>query len=211
MRKGTVLSFKKLRLFDIVYKNNFLIVMLILFVAGIVFGVFSVKDNSALTNSVSNYLKDFSKVRSDGSFLGILTDSFLSNLLVLAVVFAFGSSVVGVVVVPLFVAYKGVFYGAVSAFLYSEHSIKGVAFNAVLLVPFSLIFIIAFLLAARESLQFSLIISKMTLPNSSQINLNRDFKTYCVRFIFIAGIVMASAVVDALISNGLIDAFQIKF
>lgn len=209
MRKGKVLSLKNLKFTEFLAKNNILTILMILITAGIAVGIFTESRFEMLSRYSVSYVGRFVTLRSGESFLSIALNSFMSSALVLLALFAAGTSMLGVVLVPFLAVLKGVFYGGVSALLYSEYSVKGIAFNAVLIVPFTLVFIIAFLLAARESMRFSLVIAKISLPGAQSVNLSYDFKNFCGRYLFIALITLASALTDAVLSCSFLDSLML--
>lgn len=209
MRKGKVLSLKNFRFAEFVAKNNILAVLVILITAGVAVGIFTESKLQVLSQYSTSYVERFVALRSGESFVSVALSSFMSSALVLLVLFASGTSMLGVVLVPFLAALRGVFYGGVSALLYSEYSVKGIAFNAVLIVPSAFIFVIALMLAARESMRFSLLIAKISLPGSSSVNLAFDFKNYCGRYLFIALIALASALTDAVLSCSFLDSLML--
>lgn len=206
MRKGKVLSLKNLKFTEFIAKNNILAVLVILITAGIAVGIFTESKLQVLSRYSASYVERFVALRSGESFLSVALSSFMSSALVLLALFAAGTSMLGVILVPFLAALRGVFYGGVSALLYSEYSVKGIAFNAVLIVPSAFVFVIALLLAARESIRFSLLIAKMSLPGAPSVNLSFDFKNYCGRYLFIALIALASALTDAVLSCSFLDS-----
>ena len=206
MRKGKVLSLKNLKFTEFIAKNNILAVLVILITAGIAVGIFTESKLQVLSRFSASYVERFVALRSGESFLSVALSSFMSSALVLLALFAAGTSMLGVILVPFLAALRGVFYGGVSALLYSEYSVKGIAFNAVLIVPSAFVFVIALLLAARESMRFSLLIAKMSLPGAPSVNLSFDFKNYCGRYLFIALIALASALTDAVLSCSFLDS-----
>lgn len=209
MRKGTVLSLKGLKLNGFIIKNNILILMTVLFIIGITAGTFAVGGVKPLRQYSSLYLEDFISDRTGTAFIKILLDSFMRSMLTLLVIFTFGTSMLGVVLAPLSLAARGVLYGGVTALLYSDYGVKGIAFNAVLVLPNAIVFIIALLLATRESVRFSLVIARMSLPATPSANLSFDFKTYCGRYLFISLIVLASAVTDAVLSHSFMSSLKL--
>lgn len=206
MRKGKVLSLKNLKFTEFIAKNNILAVLVILITAGIAVGIFTESKLQVLSRYSASYVERFVALRSGESFLSVALSSFMSSALVLLALFAAGTSMLGVILVPFLAALRGVFYGGVSALLYSEYSVKGIAFNAVLIVPSAFVFVIALLLAARESMRFSLLIAKMSLPGAPSVNLSFDFKNYCGRYLFISLIALASALTDAVLSCSFLDS-----
>ncbi len=209
MRKGKVLSLKNFKLTEFVTKNNILAVLVVLIVAGVSVGIFTESRIQVLSNYSTTYVERFIALRSGESFLSVALSSFMSSALVLLVLFAAGTSMLGVILVPFIAALIGLFYGGISALLYSEYSVKGIAFNAVLIVPSAFVFLIALLLAGRESMRFSLLMAKMTLPGSPSVNLAFDFKNYCGRYLFIAFILLASALTDAVLSCSFLDSLML--
>ena len=209
MRKGKVLSLKNFKLTEFVTKNNILAVLVVLIVAGVSVGIFTESRIQVLSNYSTTYVERFIALRSGESFLSVALSSFMSSALVLLMLFAAGTSMLGVILVPFIAALIGLFYGGISALLYSEYSVKGIAFNAVLIVPSAFVFLIALLLAGRESMRFSLLMAKMTLPGSPSVNLAFDFKNYCGRYLFIAFILLASALTDAVLSCSFLDSLML--
>ena len=209
MRKGKVLSLKNFKLTEFVTKNNILAVLVVLIIAGVSVGIFTESRIQVLSNYSTTYVERFIALRSGESFLSVALSSFMSSALVLLVLFAAGTSMLGVILVPFIAALIGLFYGGISALLYSEYSVKGIAFNAVLIVPSAFVFLIALLLAGRESMRFSLLMAKMTLPGSPSVNLAFDFKNYCGRYLYIAFILLASALTDAVLSCSFLDSLML--
>lgn len=209
MKKGTVLSLKNLNFTDFMAKNNILVILVILFVLGLFAGTFSGSKINALSEYSEDYLKRFISERTNAAFVSVTLDSFMGSALTLLLTFAAGTSMLGVILVPAIFLLRGALYGTVSAILYSEYSVKGIAFNAVLIIPAAIIFIIALILASRESIKFSLVISKMTLPGSPSVNLSIDFKNYCGRYLFICLLVLASALVDAVLSCSFLSSLTL--
>ena len=206
MQKGKVLSLKNFRFAEFVAKNNILTILVVLITAGVTVGIFTEPKLQVLSRYSASYIERFIALRSGESFASVALNSFMSSALVLLVLFAAGTSMLGVVLVPILAAVRGVFFGGVSALLYSQYSVKGIAFNAVLIIPSAFIFVIALLLAARESMRFSILMAKISLPGSPSVNLAFDFKNYCGRYLFIALIALASALTDAVLSCSFLDS-----
>ena len=181
----------------------------VLIVAGVAVGIFTESKLKVLSNYSALYLERFISLRSGESFLSIALSSFMGSALVLLILFAAGTSILGVIFVPFLAVFRGVFYGGISALLYSEYAVKGIAFNAVLIIPSAFVFVIALLLASRESMRFSILIAKISLPGSASVNLSFDFKNYCGRYLFIVLIALASALTDAVLSCSFLDSLML--
>lgn len=207
MRKGKVLNLSGFRITQFISKNSSLIILALFFLIGVILGTFLCDDYSYLTEYSSRYLTDFIAERSGKGFLNILLSSFSGSLLALAVNFILGASMLGVVLVPFSVGVNGFLYGCVTAFIYSQYSLKGIAFNAVMILPSAIVFMIALVLAAIESVRFSLITARLTLPRSAPSNLFYDFKNYCGKYAVFCVVVLISAVIDAVISCSFMGSF----
>lgn len=209
MRKGKVLSLKNLNLGEFFSKNNSLLIPVVFVCAGIIAGVFAESRVSLLSSYAESYIERFTALRTGSSFFSVAFDSFMSAELFLLCVFAAGTSMLGVVLVPAAAALRGLLYGSVSAFLYSGYAIKGIAFNAVLIIPSAFVFVVSLLLASRESVRFSLLIARISLPAAPAVNLSYDFKNYCGRYLFISIIALASALTDAALSCSFIGGLKL--
>ena len=209
MQKGTVLSLKGSKVIDFIAKNNILVLLVVMLITGIACGTFAVGRFETLKIYSENYLSEFIEGRTDASFISIAFDSFMTSMLMLMAVFASGTSMLGVILVPVLSVLRGLLYGCVAAMLYAEYSLRGIAFNAVMIIPSAIIFIISLLLASRESVKFSLIIVKISMPKSPAVNLYQDFKNYCGRYIFICLIALLSAVTDAVLSSSFLADFTL--
>ena len=209
MRKGKVLSLKNFSFARFISRNNILSLFVVLIVAGVAVGIFTESKLKVLSDYSALYLERFILLRSGESFLSIALSSFMGSALVLLILFAAGTSILGVIFVPFLAVFRGVFYGGISALLYSEYAVKGIAFNAVLIIPSAFVFVIALLLASRESMRFSILIAKISLPGSASVNLSFDFKNYCGRYLFIVLIALASALTDAVLSCSFLDGLML--
>lgn len=197
MRRGTVLSLKRLGLSEFFVKNNISVLLTLLFVAGVAAGAASGNRLKGFSELSLEYFGRFITERTDASFLSVFIGSFVSRAIVLMLVFATGTSLLGVVLSPAVAIFHCMLYGSFSATLYSEYSVKGIAFNAVLVIPCEIIFAVALLLAVRESVKLSLIVARLTLPNTPAGNLSADFRSFCNKYLLICLPVLASALADA--------------
>ena len=147
--------------------------------------------------------------KNSSNFFKITISSFFNSMLFIFLAFSFGGSIFGVFLVPVCVALKGVLYGGVTSFLYSQYGLQGIAFNAVLIIPPAFVFLFAFLFASLEALDFSLTVLKLTFPKSVSTNLYFKFKKYSMKYLVISLIVLLSGIFDALISTNFLTKFNI--
>lgn len=209
MQIGRVLSLRKFGITEFFQKNSFLIILTICFISGIFLGVFLLEDISALSDYPKEYIEEYILARTDRSFIKILFISVVEFWAVLFFTFFLGTSLFGVITVPFLLMLKGFLYGGIAAFLYSTYALKGVAFNAVVYVPSVIIFIIVLLIAARESIRFSLKLSSLTLNRTLPFSLSQNFKDYSIKYLIFAVVVIFSSLIDALISVGVLKFFSL--
>ena len=210
MKKGRVISFKScnnlLRFFS---HNTLLIFFCIIFIIGILFGVFCYGKNDFLKELIDKYITDFISFRTDNKVFDVFIKSFFTSLLVFVISFSFGTSLSGAIFIPLLLFFIAFIFGEISALLYSEYSLNGFAFHTVIILPSAIIFIISLIFSCIESIKFSILISKLTLPATVPQNLSHYFKYYCFKYIIYILIVLISAITDALISVNFIDNFKL--
>lgn len=210
MPKGTIVDLKNFsKPIEFISKNNILIVLTVFFLVGLSFGIFSIGKYPVFDEWNNSYLNNFIDSRMLGGFLNIAVKSFFTSMIYVVMCFVFGASMLGVVLVPFVIAFMGFTYGGVTALLYATYSLKGIAIHAVLILPFSIIFVTALLIAAKQSLSYSLLLANLTLPRTAPQNLSFSFKNYCIKYLFVIILVIFSAIVDAVISGNFLETFNI--
>lgn len=208
MQRGKVLNLSRLKFTGFFLENKILIIGLLLFIFGIVFGVSAVSDYSKITDFAKNFVDEFIELRNDATFFRIFLNSFFSSAMILLVFLILGTSIFGVVTVPFSVAVYGMFYGTIVSYIYSEFALRGIAFNAVIFLPSSIIFIIVLLLACREAVNFSLKISSLTVSKTVSYNISNQFKRFLIMLLIFVGLSIVSALVDATVSSAFIKYFN---
>ncbi len=209
MQKGRVLRINSFGFLDYLQKNYILLIVLFSLILGIIFGTLKLDNSEALKSFFAEQLENFFSLRNDARFNKILISSFLQSLAVLFLMFLLGASLFGVVTVPVAMFIKGFLEGGMSAFLYSQYGLKGIAFNAVILIPATVAFLIVLLIASRESIKFSFKFSSLTLSKTLPKNLSVDFKDYSIKFLILTILTLAAALLDAIITKGLIKKFTL--
>jgi len=201
MQIGKVINLKDFNKFFLFFRENRIIIFLLsIFIFGFGFGIFSCNRFEEFKTFSKECLDNFIFIRSDLDFLKIAVNSFFSSFTYIVLIFVFGASITGVAILPFIILYNGFTYGALISILYNEYALKGIAFNAVMVLPSAAIFVTAIILASRESFCFSLKIAHLTLPKTNPANLFYDFKNYCGRYLIICLIVIFSALLDAFVS-----------
>ncbi len=209
MQKGRVLSIRNFGILEFFKKNSFLLTVTLIFTIGFFVGIFTQNNFSYLKSYSNEYITDYIFLRTSEKFGVIFINSLFGFLSSLFILFLLGASLFGVVTVPSALFIKGLLQGGITAFLYSSYSLKGIAFNAVIIIPPTLIFLIILILASRESVRFSIKFSSITLPKTLPLNLSVDFKDYTIKYLILSLSTVACAFIDAMISKGLIKHFTL--
>lgn len=210
MQRGTVVNINNFKCVLKFFKDNKSHLLLSgFFVLGLLLGIYFNLRFSLFENWNKEYIQEYISERSGSNFFKITISSFFNSMLFIFLAFSFGGSIFGVFLVPVCVALKGVLYGGVTSFLYSQYGLQGIAFNAVLIIPPAFVFLFAFLFASLEALDFSLTVLKLTFPKSVSTNLYFKFKKYSMKYLVISLIVFLSGIFDALISTNFLTKFNI--
>ena len=208
MQRGRVINFSKIKIFDFVKSNLYLFIGFLFLIIGAVLGLVIFDDFKLLTNFIKQYFENYIDIRQSGTFIKIVLLSFAKSLSVFMVLFMVGTSLFGVITVPLSVLICGVFYGSSVAYLYAEFALKGVAFNAVIFLPSSLVLLIFLIFASRLSLIFSVELARLTLPNSMRGDLFLQFKEYSIKFLLLALGSVSAALIDGLTATSMLRFFE---
>ena len=210
MRKGRVVSLKNFnQIIEFIIKNRVMLVLSLFFVLGFIIAVIISGKYELLKNWNSALLNDFIADRTDKTFLNIATKSFFNSMLFILLGFACGSSVLGSVFIPFIVCFRSFLFGGMAAILYSEYSLKGIAFYTVLILPSALIFIFSFLYAMCEAFNFSLMLTRLTFPQTMPTNISFQFKTFSFKYLIITFIIVFSALVDGLLCGNFLNVFNL--
>lgn len=208
MRKGVIVNLKRFKFLEYVTLNKIFILLCAMFIAGIAIGSVIYPKNGTLAELSKNLFADYIALHNSSSFFEKLFGGFLKYFIVLLLYFLSGTSMLGVAVVPFLTAWQGILFGNISSYLYAEHTLKGIAFNAIILVPPSIIFTICCFFAAKESINFSLLMARLTLPKSKPANIYTDFRKYCGRFIIFVGVSLIAAIADIVLNLLFLHFFE---
>ena len=208
MNRGRVLNLSGVRVLEIVKTNAHSLICFLVLIIGVIFGLFMFDDFEAVTIFLEGFFNDFLKSRDGKSFIRIVLSSYLNDLLLLLIIFISGTTLFGVVTVPLSLSFCGFFYGSAVGYLYSSFALKGVAFNSVIFLPAVIVLLLFLIFAAKHSLIFSLQIARLTLPDSPQENLYIKFKDYALHFLILTIGAISSALIDGLTSVTMLRFFE---
>lgn len=196
-------------LLEFVIHNKFLIIFTLFFLTGIFIGVFTFGSSEPFISFAENNFALYISERTEQTFAKIMLDSFFENMLYLVVCFILGSSMLGTLFLPLFLAFKGFLYGQTAALMYSVYSLKGIAFHTLLILPVAVIFSVLLIFAARESMRFSVLLVRVSSGNNTAGDIAFDFKNFCIKYLIFSVIAFLCAVMDSLLSFKLINSFSL--
>lgn len=208
MKRSAILSLRKIGILEYLNKNKISLLMCFTFVVGCVAASYIYPENEKFKEIISNNFTNYILNREGKSFFKIFLNSFAEHLLFLFLFFLGGSSMFGVVLVPFSVLLKGLYCGGFSALLYSDFALRGVAFNALIFIPPTLVFLLSIFFASKESISFSLKLAHISLRNCPPTNISVEFKNYSVKYILFLFVCVISALIDAGLSTSLLKYFN---
>lgn len=210
MQKGGVVNLKHLnKVFVFLRLNSYNIVLTVVCLSGITVGILGTEWNDKFFETFKNYTERFLELRTQKIFLPIFSDCLLLNFGFLLLIFIFGTSVTGITLAPILIFIRSLFFGAVAGIIYSEYSLKGIALNALILIPPTLIAVIFLILSAREAMKFSLLLIRQTLPETKPQNLSVFFNRYSTKNILLLMPIIISSVLDGWLSIKLFSFFEL--
>ena len=208
MKRTTIVNLNKSKFVNVISKNNIVIIMTFFYVLGILLGVLWLKNSQGIFDIAKQSFSAYLSERSAKGLFSVFLSSFSSLLPVALLLFLCGTSIVGIVLTPLAVCYRGFEYGILSGFLYSTFSLQGIAFNSLILIPCTILAVFGYIISGREALKFSLKLARISMPKGQAANLYNDFKTYCKIFILILILFVFSALLDAIMSVSFLKFFN---
>lgn len=209
MNKGKVLILNKSGFLNYIRINRSLFVLAVFYILGVSFGVFLITKNNTTYNFSELLFNEYLSNRINQTFGIVFLNSLFSMLIVVFFTFLSGTSFVGVVLSPLLMSAFGYLNGAFSGYIYIENSMKGIAFNAVIIIPSTILFILGVLLCAKESLNFSCELVKLTFYKGySSPKIFELFKGYCLKYLLLLILVLISSLIDGIFSVNFIKYFD---
>lgn len=209
MRKSGILNLRHFELLKILKKNRLLLLLCFLFFCGVIVGSSAAGSCKSLSEFGENNLQQILLQRREKSFAAVFISAFADSVVYLTVVCAAGASLIGVVLSPVAIIWRGFCYGLLTAFLYNEYALKGIAFNAVMLIPPAVFSVIALIFGAREAMTMSLSIAKLTLPRSAPGKLFSEFRSYCIKFALLIIPMIFASLTDASVTHFFIGFFDL--
>ncbi len=208
VKKGTVFSLRQIGISDFFNRYKFSLLMCLIFIFGFIISIVCYVKTETFSKYIFDEFASYINLRVNKKFIYAFLNSFISYFTMLFAVFLSGTSLFGIVLIPFIIFSTGMYYGGFSSILYSQYALKGVAFNAVFLVPTILILSACLFFSAKESLLFSFRIAKLCIQNNSYINVAAEFKMFCGKYILSILLLIILSLVDAALSVTLLKLFN---
>lgn len=208
MKKGIIVNLRPLKLLNYVKLNKTFMALGLLFIVGVIVGSVWLTQNNWLTDITKSFLESFISLHKNASFFSKLYSSSIKYVVILILYFVTGTSMFGVAVTPFILTWQGIITGNIVSLLYSQYSLHGIAFNAIILIPPCSIFTVCCFFAAKYAIEFSLNIAKTTMPNSRPITLHNYFKEYCIKYLIILSITIVCALIEIILNILFLNFFN---
>lgn len=207
MKKTKIICINQFNIIKFIKNNKITLLLSLLFLIGIIVSVVLYKKDF-LSNKIPIWLNDYYFSIKETTLLLSFFKAFLSLLLIVALFFISGTSMMGIITVPLSISGLGFVIGSFVAEIYSQYSIKGVAYTAVILVPSALIFLLSLLTTCKYTMNFSFSLAKLTFLSSSTKNVSEEFKSYCFKYLSLLIFTLLSAILDVILNNSFLKYFE---
>ncbi len=175
-------------------------VLAVLFLVGVAYGAILVgyldQETVAALDSIT---RGFLLGRAGDGLLSICLHSMAAGMLLAGAIFLCGFSAVGQPFSLFFLLFRGIGLGISMGYFYSQMGGKGILLAMGMLLPSGALSGYALLLACRESLKLSgLFFRAMTAGTVMSV---RTFRVYGVKFLILAGMQLAAALLDGICSK----------
>ncbi len=204
MTRSRVFKFKSHKFFDFINHNNHLIILTAVFIISLICGcmLFS----SSLSELAGKFYKSFIGIRSENDFFKLALSVFWSIIPFQLSAYLCGTSILGAVLVPMTLVARGLYLGLLTAYIYSNLGLQGIAFNGLIIMPAAVLSVLSLIFSAREALKFSLALARRTL-NDDRPPILELFRSYSIREVLYLVLLLFAAVIDAVCSLVFIEIF----
>ncbi|MBC8545581.1 stage II sporulation protein M [Clostridiaceae bacterium NSJ-31] len=169
----------------------------VLFLAGILTGALFLKSADTQTlQSLSTLIGHFAVRRGEQNILTTFVSSFTSTALMLAILFVCGFCAVAQPVIVLLPFFRGLGFGYQAGYLYAQNGFLGVGYVALVLLPNMLLSTLILIYGCGEAFSMSTAYYRSTKQEGGSHLIQP--KAYCVKFMLLLFLSLASALIDAL-------------
>lgn len=178
-------------------KQGPLLMLAAVFIAGMIIGALYAKNaNLDLLEGLDAIFSSSYHIRISQPAYTTFIASLSSTFLFVLAAFLMGLSVWGPAVVPFLPLIRGLGLGVSTGYLYANFGFQGVLFHLVVMLPGMFLSTIAILVACRESIQFSLRLSRSGFFDKRSEPLKNSFRLYLRRNGVVLIVSVAGAFLD---------------
>ncbi len=198
---GRVYSIKKFNLLSIKPKDKEQLLFIIIVLIGIITGAFLFSQNMGCGKIAEYLFKRILYIHSIKKQIKVFLSVLLQYMIICITIYIFGVSVIGVVTIPFLILFYGFLTGDLLSYVFSSYELKGIAFNAVILIPPAIIFTIGLIFLAKTTFEFSLSLSNIIIKKRSSTHIYSDFSVLCKKMLITFGFCIGSATADCILYN----------
>ncbi len=209
MNKMTVVQLKTGKITAVLNEAYSLLIMFASYIIGVIIGAVLIKTSDRALLKAEALYSSFINVRTNKSFSSIFGAAIMEWLPFMLILFVCGTCIVGMVIMPIFICYKGFCYGALAGYIYSCFAFSGIVFVLLLIIPGTLIGAFGLFLAGKRSFSFSLILAKSVLPRSREYSMYNVLTHYCKEFVYLLLVAFLAALTDAALSAAFWDKINL--
>lgn len=187
------------------FQDNFLLYFsfIIVFAIGIIIGAITIKVlNIEQKSDIIVFLNSFFKSMNSNGLenLAVFKQSIIDNFKTIGLVWITGLIIIGIIIIPLIVIFRGFALGFTVGFLVNEYGIKGFLFSILGILPQNLFIIPGLIAISTTGLAFSInsIKNKKNRFKNNRMGLN--IINYSVSILFFSVIIFIGTLIEAYIS-----------
>lgn len=189
---------KKVDTLSFIEKNSFFILIVGIMTGGVLIGSIAFCGMSSPTNNLSFIANGFIEKRSNTDFANLLLNTFLSSTGQLFIMFILGFWAVAQPIELFLPLLKGLGLGASLAQIYASTGSKGFLIILLLIIPYTLVFVFAIVIAIREAFKLSNIFAKKAFYDTNTDGMKKITKLYCQKFCILEIIIVIASLIDCL-------------
>lgn len=187
------------------FKDNFAsyFTMFILLVIGIVIGSISIKIlNIKEKNEIVSFFNSFFKLLYDSNIDSklLFKESLIGNAKLMFIIWITGAIMVGVVIIPIVVLFRGYAIGFTVGFLVNEFGLKGFLFSVFALLPQNIFIVPGIVSISSIGLSYSLNKIKNKKSRITSSNLLMNFINYSILMLLFCILLIIGSIIEAYIT-----------
>lgn len=206
MQKTRIIHFNSKNSIQFLRQGYPLLIMFVCYIIGITLGAVLIRSHSDIARYAADSYADWFSTNS--GFWENACHYFLDWLPTLLLIFIFGTCIVGVAVIPAFVLLKGLEYGIMAGYFYTNFSLNGIVCVLILIIPPTIIAAFIMFLTAECSFYFSLRLAKHSLPEPRAELIYPYLIKFCKKFLIFVASIFLAAMLHSLLSAAFADVIK---